>query len=64
MDVYRGVVEWKKQTDIIEFDVTLYKNMNEDEFEEKEWVLMIEDVIFRFIFRNFSFSFNINYNHI
>jgi hypothetical protein len=44
LDVYRGVVEWKKQTDIIEFDVTLYKNMNEDEFEEKEWILSIEDV--------------------
>lgn len=42
--MFRGVVEWKKQTDLIEFDVTLYKNMNEDHFEEKEWILMIEDV--------------------
>jgi hypothetical protein len=43
-NVYEGLVEWKKQNDIVEFEITLYKNMNEDSFEEKEWILMIEDV--------------------
>ena len=43
-NVYQGVVEWSKQSDMIEFDITLYKNMNEDHFEEKEWILMVEDV--------------------
>lgn len=30
---------------MIEFEVTLYKSINDDKFEEKEWVLMIESVI-------------------
>ena len=27
---------------MIEFDVTLYRGINDGEFEEKEWILMIE----------------------
>ena len=30
---------------MIEFEVTLYKSINDDKYEEKEWVLMIESVI-------------------
>jgi hypothetical protein len=41
---YEGTVVWEKSTDLVEFDVTLYKAMNEDRYEEKEWVLMIESV--------------------
>ena len=41
---YEGTVLWDKSTDLIEFDVTLYKAMNENKYEEKEWVLMIESV--------------------
>jgi hypothetical protein len=29
---------------MVEFDVTLYKSINEDKYEEKEWVLMVEGV--------------------
>ncbi|CAF0703528.1 unnamed protein product [Brachionus calyciflorus] len=42
MNVYDGVVEWEKSTDQLEFDVTLYKSINDSEYEDKEWVLMVE----------------------
>ena len=41
-DVYKGAVQWEKTSDIIEFDVTLYRDINAGEFEDKEWTLMIE----------------------
>ena len=41
-DVYKGTVLWEKTSDVVEFDVTLYRGINDGEFEEKEWILMIE----------------------
>jgi len=41
-DVYKGTVLWEKTSDAVEFDVTLYRGINDGEFEEKEWILMIE----------------------
>lgn len=43
-NIYDGVVQWDPN-DLIEFDVTLYKSINDDKYEEKEWVLMIGSVI-------------------
>jgi hypothetical protein len=42
-DVYKGAVLWEKTSDLVEFDVTLYRGINDGgEFEPKEWILMIE----------------------
>lgn len=45
-NVYEGTVEWEKSKDQIDFDVTLYKSINENDYEEKEWTLTIESVIY------------------
>ncbi len=37
------MVYWEKSTDYLEFDVSLYRGINEDKFEEKEWSLLIEN---------------------
>lgn len=42
-NIYDGKVLWDPN-DMIEFEVTLYKSINEDKFEEKEWTLVIESV--------------------
>ena len=43
-DSYEGTVVWEKWNDAIEFDLTLYKDINATEathFEEKEWTLTV-----------------------
>ncbi|RNA17053.1 EH domain-binding 1 isoform X1 [Brachionus plicatilis] len=41
-NVYEGTVEWDGLVDQLEFDVTLYRAINETDYEEKEWTLMIK----------------------
>ena len=43
-NVYEGNVYWERSTDFMEFDVSLYRGINDDKFEEKEWSLFIESV--------------------
>lgn len=46
---------------MIEFEVTLYKSINDDKYEEKEWVLMIESVIIYIYKIESIFDENIRY---
>ena len=41
-NLYEGVCRWDKSSDFIEFDATLYKNLNDNSYEEKEWCLLVE----------------------
>ena len=40
---YNGIVYWEKSSDFIEFDVSLYRGINDDAFEEKDWAIFIEN---------------------
>lgn len=42
---YQGTVYWEKSTDYIEFDISLYRGINDDSFEDKDWSILIESVI-------------------
>jgi len=42
--IYEGLVAWDQAYDLIEFDTTLYKSLNENSYEEKEWILLVENV--------------------
>jgi hypothetical protein len=36
-------VYWEKSKDFIEFDVSLYRGINDDKFEQKDWDLIVEN---------------------
>ena len=42
--MFDGIVYWEKSTDFLEFDVSLYRGINDDKYEQKEWILSIEAV--------------------
>lgn len=42
---FEGHVYWEKSKDFLEFDVSLYRGINDDKFEQKEWELILENVI-------------------